>query len=524
MLSRFGAGLRVCFCQSKQINPSKQPGESCRILPFVLPFLQQEKTGMKKSIGLMKRGAPVLTAVVALSLWAGCASAPAVETDTYYVSAEGDDAGNGLTAKSAFKTLRKALDTARGEGAHKTVTVLGTLNMDSEGASGGSSVFDIRNTGDAVITIRGAAGAKLSAFNTGRRVIQLFGNARLRLENIEVSGGNIADQDIAKGGGGGALVVNGAALIAGPGAVIRGNQAQAGGGVVVGNSGSSFTLDGGEVRTNNSATDGGGILAIAEGAVKIIAGTLDGNTAAAQGGGLSVYTGATASVEGGDISGNKASDGGGLHITGVAAMRGGRLRGNQAADNGGGAYITGNGSFTLSGGEILDNQAPTSGGGVAVYEGDFIMQDGSISGNAASSETGTGGGVFVIRGSFELSGGNISGNLANNSGGGVNANHGSVFVMSGGEIAGNSAVYGGAGVAVLGEGNSFKKTGGIIYGLDAAEELRNLNSEGGNSIDVTRNSDLRVVLITDIKRRRNTTGAEVQLDSAKNGPEGGWEL
>jgi hypothetical protein len=454
----------------------------------------------------------------------GCASAPGVNTDTYYVSAHGDDAGEGLTAESALKTLKKALDLARVEGAHKTITVLGTLNADSEGSAEGSSVFDIRNTGDALITIKGAEGAKLSAFNTGRRVIQLFGRARLRLENIEVSGGGIADQEIARGGGGGILVVNGASLIAGQGAVIRDNRAQAGGGVAVGNRGSVFTLEGGEVRDNNSATDGGGILAIAEGSVTIAGGVVAGNTAAAQGGGLSVYTGASARLEGGEISGNKASDGGGLHISGVAAMRGGRVRDNQAADNGGGVYLTDKGSFTLTGGAIMENQAPSAGGGVAVYEGDFIMREGSISGNAASSDTGVGGGVFVIRGVFEFSGGNITGNIANNSGGGVNANHGSVFVMSGGEIAGNRAVYGGAGVAVLGEANSFKKTGGIIYGLDAAEELRNLNSEGGNSVDVTRNTNLKVVLITDIKRRRNTTGETVRLDSAKSGAEGGWEL
>jgi hypothetical protein len=478
-----------------------------------------------KSIRLQaKRGAHAAAAVLALFLWAGCASAPAVDTDTYYVSAKGDDAKDGLTPERAFKTLKKALDVAQGEGAYKIITVVGTLNEDSEGAAEGSSVFDIRNTGEAAITIRGAGGANLSAFNTGKRVIQLFGNARIRLENIEVSGGRIADQDIVKGGGGGAFIVNGASLVAGKGAVIRGNQAQAGGGVAVGNRGSSFTLDGGEVRENNSATDGGGILAISEGAVKIAAGAVSGNTAASQGGGLSVYAGATASVEGGEISGNKASDGGALHITGVAAMQGGKLRNNQAADNGGGVYLAGKGSFTLKGGEILENQAPSSGGGVAVYEGDFIMQDGSISGNAATSDTGAGGGVFVIWGVFEFSGGKISGNIANNSGGGVNANHGSVFVMSGGEIAGNRSVYGGAGVAVLGEGNSFKKTGGIIYGLDAAEELRNLNTEGGNSVDVSRHSDLRVELITDIKRRRNTTGETVQLDSAKNGAEGGWEL
>jgi hypothetical protein len=471
----------------------------------------------------MKRSAPALAAVAAL-LWAGCASTPAADTNAYYVSANGDDAKDGLAPDRAFKTLKKALDAARGEGARKIITVTGTLNMDSEGAAEGSSVFDIRNTGDAVITIRGAGEAKLSAFNTGKRVLQVFGNTRLRLENIEVSGGRIADQDIVRGGGGGALVVNGASLIAGQGAVIRNNQAQAGGGVAVGNRGSSFALEGGEVRENSSASDGGGILAISEGAVAIAAGTVAGNTAASQGGGISVYASATASVEGGEISGNKAADGGGLHITGVATMQGGMLRGNQAADNGGGVCLAAGGAFILMGGEILENQAPASGGGVAVYEGDFVMQDGVIGGNAASSEAGSGGGVFVIRGSFAFSGGKIAGNVASNSGGGVNANHGSVFVMSGGEIAGNRAVYGGAGVAVLGEGNSFKKTGGIIYGLDAAEELRNLNTEGGNSVDVTRHSDLRVELITDIKRRRNTTGETVQLDSTKNGAEGGWEL
>ncbi|MDR3123224.1 MAG: autotransporter adhesin family protein [Treponema sp.] len=478
-----------------------------------------------KSCGLkLKRGAPALAVVVALFLWTGCASAPVADTDAYYVSANGDDSQDGLTEERAFKTLKKALDAARGEGARKVIIVAGTLTMDSEGAAEGASVFDIRNTGDEAVTIRGKAGAKLSAFNTGKRVIQLFGNARIRLEDIEVSGGRIADQDIVKGGGGGALVVNGAALIAGKGAVIRGNQAQAGGGVAVGNRGSSFTLDGGEVRENGSATDGGGILAIAEGAVNIAAGSVAGNTAAAQGGGLSVQTGATASIAGGDISGNKASDGGGLHITGVAAMQGGRIRGNLAADSGGGAYIVGKGAFTLRGGEILDNHAPLSGGGVAVYDGGFVMQDGNVSGNAASSDTGAGGGVFVIQGSFEFSGGRIAGNVANNSGGGVNANHGSVFVMSGGEIAGNRSVYGGSGVAVLGDGNSFTKTGGIIYGLDAEEDLRNFNTEGGNSVDVTRNTDLRVALITEIKRRRNTTGEAVRLDSSKNGAEGGWEL
>ncbi|MDR1249861.1 MAG: hypothetical protein LBK63_11220 [Treponema sp.] len=481
-----------------------------------------KNSGLKMSWTIKQR-VPAILAVLALSAWMGCASSP-IATDTYYVNASGDDERDGLSVESAFRTLKKALGAAREEGAHKIITVIGTLNADSEGASEGSSIFEVRNTGDAVITIRGTSSAKLSALNSGKRVLQLFGNVRLRLEHIEVSGGSIADPDITRGGGGGALVANGAALILGNAAVIRDNRAQAGGGVVVGNKDSSFILEGGEVRENSSASDGGGILAILEGSVKIAAGRVANNTAAAQGGGISVGADAVISVEGGEISGNQAADGGGLHIIGSAAMQGGRVGGNQAADNGGGAYLSGNGVFTLSGGEILDNRAGASGGGVAVYEGNFAMQDGSVSGNSAFSDTGTGGGVFVIRGSFELSGGRISGNMANNSGGGVNANHDSIFAMSGGEIAGNRAVYGGAAVAVLGENNSFKKSGGIIYGTDAEKALQNTNTQGGNSVDVTRNGDLRVALITEIKRRRNTTGPEVHLDSAKNGAEGGWEL
>jgi hypothetical protein len=478
-----------------------------------------------KNIGLsMKRGLLAFVGLAALAAWGGCASEPEPGTDTYYVSAAGDDAADGLTAESAFRTLKKALETAGGEDAHKIITVTGTLNEDSEGAAPGSSVFDIRNTGETMIVIRGAGGAQLSALNTGKRVIQLFGKARLRLETIEVSGGNIEDPDIARGGGGGILVVNGAVLIAGNGTVIRDNHAQAGGGVVAGNRGSSFILYGGEVRENSSAGVGGGILAVSEGTVNIAEGRVANNTAATQGGGISAYTGATVRVEGGEISGNKAADGGGLHVTGNATMRGGRISGNYAADNGGGAYVSGKGAFTMADGEILDNQASTSGGGVAIYDGSFVMQDGNVRGNLVLSDNGTGGGVFVIRGTFEFSGGTIAGNVANNSGGGVNANHDSVFVMSGGEIAGNRAVYGGSGVAVLGANNSFKKTGGIIYGLDAAKDLQNTTTKAGNSVDVSRDGDLREALITAIKRRRNTTGADMQLDSAKNGAEGGWEL
>jgi hypothetical protein len=486
-----------------------------------------------KNVGLkMIRGGAGLFAVFAALVFFGCKTAPTpapVETDTYYVSASGDDDADGLSAVTAFKTLRKALDAAKGEGAFKNVTVIGILNADSEGVSEGSSVFAARTLGAEEITIKGADGnAALSALDVGKRVIEIVGDSHIRLESIEISGGSIADQDIAKGGGGGILVAasatNGATLIAGKGAVIKNNQAQVGGGVVVIGKGSGFTLDGGEVRENRALDDGGGILAV-DSELTISSGKVDSNAADIQGGGISVYTGASLALDGGEIIGNAATEGGGIHVIGTVVMRGGTISGNSAPANGGGVYVKKDGSFTLTGGEIRDNRASTAGGGVSVFAGSFIMQDGIIANNTVASETGTdgtGGGVFVIQGIFELSGGQISGNAADNSGGGVNANQGSTFTMSGGEIGGNRAVYGGGGVAVLGANNIFKKTGGVIYGLDAPEEQQNSTTQGGNSVDVSRDSDLRAP-VSEIKRRRNTTGEEVNLDNAKNGADGGWE-
>ncbi|GHV76191.1 hypothetical protein AGMMS49942_10120 [Spirochaetia bacterium] len=486
---------------------------------------------MKKSGCDLRRSGAALFVILAVLGCFGCKTAPEViSTDTYYVSAAGNDANNGLTAKTPFKTLKKALDTAK-EGAYRIITVLGTLNAASEGANEGSSVFTARTTGDAVITIRGAdANAALSALNAGKRVIEIVGNSHIRLENIEISGGSIAEADISKGGGGGILIAgsttNGATLIAAKGAVIKNNQAQGGGGVAVGGKGSSFTLEGGEVRENKSSTVGGGILSFQESALELVAGLVEGNTAATQGGGISVGSGTGLTLKGGEIIGNQAEDGGGFHVAGTAEMQGGKINGNSSPSNGGGVYVSNGGSFTLTDGEIQGNKALTAGGGVSIYGGTFAMQNGVIAGNTAASTAaadGTGGGVFIIEGSFDFSGGSITGNSASNSGGGVNANRDSTFTMTGGEIGGNSAEVGGGGVAVLGANNRFKKTGGVIYGIDADPAQQNTTTDqNGNSVNVSKSGDLRVAVITEIKRRRNTA-SRTNLDSSVNGDAGGWE-
>ena len=73
------------------------------------------------------------------------------------------------------------------------------------------------------------------------------------------------------------------------------------------------------------------------------------------------------------------------------------------------------------------------------------MHGGEISGNNASSNSGSsGGGVHIGSGAFTMTGGTISGNSASNNGGGVHISSGSTFTMTGGSrITGNNVGTGG---------------------------------------------------------------------------------
>jgi hypothetical protein len=100
------------------------------------------------------------------------------------------------------------------------------------------------------------------------------------------------------------------------------------------------------------------------------------------------------------------------------------------------------------------------------------LRNGYIKGNT----TGNGGGVYVYEGNFTMTGGEISGNTADNYGGGV-AVYGGTFTMNGGNISGNAAnnymSSNGGGVYVSNDSN-FTMTGGVIYGTDAdPESLKN---------------------------------------------------
>jgi hypothetical protein len=208
---------------------------------------------------------------------------------------------------------------------------------------------------------------------------------------------------------------------------------------------------------------------------------------------------------------------------------------------GGGVALMG-GTFTMNGGEISSNTLTpyshrTSGGGGVLVDlgGIFIMTNGKITNNTASchSESLSGGGVLVRQyGNFTMKNGEISNNTcfstkpydgtySSYGGGGIAIYESGAFVMEDGVISGNTAEANAhpsavAGSAVFSWGSVFKKTGGIIYGTDAGESLKNKISAGQGHV-------VQMQMDPNIFKRDTTAGATVNLDSAISGSAGGWE-
>ena len=133
-------------------------------------------------------------------------------------------------------------------------------------------------------------------------------------------------------------------------------------------------------------------------------------------------------------------NGGDLTITGNGSITGGRA-GNS---NGGAFIVTGKGNLTLEGGTVSNCDAENAGGAVAVTNGTFIMNGGTIEKNQSLDSHA--GGVFVqgTNSSFTMNGGSIASNSAGDSkyGGGVYVTDSGAFIMTGGAVQDNSAYLG----------------------------------------------------------------------------------
>ena len=267
-----------------------------------------------------------------------------------------------------------------------------------------------------------------------------------------------------------------------------------------------ITPNSNNTRSNSNNTDeerkeGGAIYIKSGGHFIFEGGTISGFSVKENGGG--VYNGGQFTMTGGVISGNSAEKGGGVYVASKDShftMTGGEICNNTVTHQGGGVYVSNasgsnlSGVFTMEGGTISNNTIEKTfskkyegetGGGVYTA-GQFIMDNGKISGNEAifqKNDSSTekehyyGGGVCVTNtsGSFELNGGDISDNKGDY-GGGVYVDYGT-FKMAEDSIAvisKNTGIEGGAGVGIgrdgtftmnSGEisGNTTKGNGGGVY-------------------------------------------------------------
>lgn len=352
---------------------------------------------------------------------------PGRSKEVYYVSMQGNDANNGLSEAAPFRTLSKAIEAAAA-GAVRTITVIGR-------AEGGLILTNI--SGELLITGKPNAAdtEKASIAVSSGLVLQVNGFTKLRLEHIEITGGNM----------GGIRIDNGAFLTLGTGARVSGNQARDGGGVNIHGQNTTLVMEGNATITDNMANAGGGVFIWENGTLimKNIA-TITGNRVIqgvdeyGRGGGVFMQDAYFIMQDSAEVSRNGTfASGGGLFAlrSNVTLRDSAVIKDNSSVVAAGGAYFY-KGALTMEGNsEISSNSAATNGGGVeleSIVDGNgsivLLRESARITNNSAMQ---SGGGLFI--------GGNnsvvlqddaeISGNQAQN-GGDVREEQGARLILN----------------------------------------------------------------------------------------------
>jgi hypothetical protein len=426
-----------------------------------------------------------------------------------YVSATGDDAGNG-TQGSPYLTLSKAVTKARAalDEARRTVYVVGELS-DANGdiSEDSKSIFAITDTGNNGVTINGTGSGAILKSNrrTGsRRLLYLGPGTKVILKNITLTGGL-----------GGGVYLSGGDLTLGSGChIIENTQPATGisnGGGINASRGSSLTLlEGCEVRGNTVYSYGHGSgIALNASTMVMYGGSISNNIWPDTGlmlhdgyisGGSGVYLemDSVFIMKGGTISGNNGASAGGVcSYTSTFIMEGGSITGNIASEQSGGVNMGSQSQFTMKGGSITNNivdgdttKNTLRGGGLSIINSTGIMEGGLISGNSAYDG---GGGVFVSGQpvSFTLKNGEISGNRARR-GAGIITQLGVSLTINGGVIARNKVEkvsdtdipnWDGKGGGILATKDTFTMTGGTVYGSNGGGNANSaLQNNNGHAV------------------------------------------
>jgi hypothetical protein len=411
------------------------------------------------------------------------------EDASYYVSANGNDANNGRSEDTPFKTLQKAIDRAVA-GAIKKITVIGAVTGNFKLENAGSEEILIIGKPDAQevkrarilgIMERALISGGIEIINSTVRFIHvqianntgtgldISGKAAVTLgQDVLISNCNNVDS-----GGGGAVIMGASSLNMTDNAVISDNTAFIGGGVAVLED-SSLNMADTAIIYGNTAYNGGGITLRSSYLNMTNNAVISGNTAANDGGGVYLSENSTLSIYGSaKISGNAAKESGGgvemlkdckLNMLDDAAISG------NTAESGGGVWLHENSILSMFDNAAISGNTASSGGGVTLHE-NGIIKGGKITGNIASGEYDEdgdkysfGGGIWVVGGKdCMIENVEISGNRATH-GAGIYVN--GRLTVSGGDITGNTAESVGGGVLVR-SGAVYNAKGVSVHGNKA---------------------------------------------------------
>jgi hypothetical protein len=257
-----------------------------------------------------------------------------VREDLYFVSQLGDDANDGKSTATPFKTPGRATQVIGSLAAPPADVYVNVISHLSASPGNTGTAFTIAGgKAGTVVHIKGAYHIPnappyitITTLNqSNSRVLGVSGsNLKVVFENIIITRGRGADSD-----GGGFYISGGTQVILGQGALVRGNT-------IAGANGSGTGRGAGIFITNAQ-------LSIQAGAV--IENNSVGNVGASQGNGVFIASGGTVTLNSGIIRNNRSNS-----YSGYTGNRGG------------GVYVANGGSFTVNSGALSGN---SSGNGTA---------------------------------------------------------------------------------------------------------------------------------------------------------------
>ena len=291
---------------------------------------------------------------------------------SFFVKSDGNDQNDGLTAETAFRTLKKAFEMAMQSNNINMIVIIGTLDPVSEGYEPfeynnfddvfnltnrripvSNSIFNlssnerIQEKWDEEIIITGTRdGLSVLSGGNNREAVVLSIGARvnIRLQNITIEDGGcgllVWGQSVISNG-----VLMSSSVYLGNNVNIQNNQ----------NMGGLAVWTGGFVGGNFEFIEGsGGGVIIANGGNLVMDGdwsTIGSNWASSFGGGMYIHRGSTTMIGELIIIHNMASFGGGVFVgnRGTFTMESGQIKGNVSAEFGGGVFVINQGRFIVTG-------------------------------------------------------------------------------------------------------------------------------------------------------------------------------